>query len=307
MKIEHAPEDMTATVAAETTLAALQAELTRRGQWLPIDPSRPERLTIGAMIANNESGPRRFGYGTIRDYLLGIRVRLADGSEIKAGGKVVKNVAGYDLCKLFVGSRGSLGTILEATFKLRPLPEAEQFVKRNCSSLREAAEVTEKILDSPLTPIVLDLHNLESRSNDSTIQRFNVVLGFAGTREEVDWQLGEVSRLGISQSSNLDHDARFWAMQDSKEARKLSVLPSKVCEAIEQITGRDAHLGGQACATNSVIPFVCRAGNGIIWYRGGNDIVANDSTADSQSRPTKLMQRVKDAYDPKAILPSLPK
>src|SRR5207248_4275632 len=114
------------------------------------------------MLNSNISGPRRFGYGSIREHLLGLKVVLADGRLIHCGGKVVKNVAGYDLCKLFVGSRGSLGVLLEATFKVRPLPEVEQFVGARCDSLSAAAALLEAVRDSELTPVVLDLHNLGS-------------------------------------------------------------------------------------------------------------------------------------------------
>src|SRR5256885_1683779 len=125
----HTPEDMTVTVEAGMTLAALQAELAKRGQWLPVDPPHPKQLTVEALLATNASGPRRFGYGTIRDYVIGIKVVLADGRVVKSGRRGGKNVAGYDLCKLFVGSRGSLGGLAETIFKLRPVPEAERVVQ----------------------------------------------------------------------------------------------------------------------------------------------------------------------------------
>ncbi|HEX4120630.1 MAG TPA: FAD-binding protein, partial [Verrucomicrobiae bacterium] len=99
-RIEHAPSDMTVTVAADVTLAALQEEIARNGQWLPIDPPAPQNVTIERLLAENLSGPRRFGFGTIRDYTLGIAAILADGRLIHSGGKVVKNVAGYDVQKL---------------------------------------------------------------------------------------------------------------------------------------------------------------------------------------------------------------
>jgi len=120
--LEYTPEDMTVSVEAGLTLAQLQTRLAEHNQWLPMDPPGADTLTIGALLAANRSGPRRFGYGTVREHLLGIKVVLADGRVIKAGGKVVKNVAGYDLCKLFVGSHGTLGVIVEATFKVLPRP-----------------------------------------------------------------------------------------------------------------------------------------------------------------------------------------
>ena len=106
--LEYHPEDMTATVEAGMLLADFQKTLRTKGQWLPIDPPGARSLNIGDLLSLDLSGPRRLGYGTIRDYLIGIKVALADGTMIKAGGKVVKNVAGYDLCKLFIGARHSL-------------------------------------------------------------------------------------------------------------------------------------------------------------------------------------------------------
>src|SRR5882724_95326 len=162
--LQHTPEDMTVTVEAGVTLAALQTELQRHRQWLPLDPPHPERLTIGELIDQNPSGPRRFSHGTIRDYLLGITVVLADGTIIHSGGKVVKNVAGYDLGRLIVGAQGSLGVVVEATFKLRPLPELECFTEARCNSLKQAGELIEAVVKSELTPLVLDLHNVAAPS-----------------------------------------------------------------------------------------------------------------------------------------------
>jgi len=160
--LEHTPEDMTVTVEAGATLAALQSALAARGQWLPIDPPHPESLTLAALLDTNASGPRRAGFGTIRDYVIGLRVALADGRLIRSGGKVVKNVAGYDLMKLFIGARGTLGVIVEATFKLLPLPEAEAIVQSRCSTLEGAEKLITAVLDSELTPTVFDLHNIEA-------------------------------------------------------------------------------------------------------------------------------------------------
>ena len=101
------------------TLAGLQEKLAKRGQWLSLDPPWPERATLGGILASNASGPRRHLYGSARDLLIGLTVVMADGSVVRGGGKVVKNVAGYDLPKLFIGSFGTLGVIVEATVKLR--------------------------------------------------------------------------------------------------------------------------------------------------------------------------------------------
>ena len=123
--LEHEPGDLTATAEAGITLDALQAALGTGGQWLPLDPPASATATLGGVLAANAAGPRRQGYGTARDLVIGMRVVAADGQLIRAGGKVVKNVAGYDLVKLYIGSLGTLGIIVDATLKLRPRPETE--------------------------------------------------------------------------------------------------------------------------------------------------------------------------------------
>jgi FAD/FMN-containing dehydrogenase len=286
--VDHGPEDMTATVEAGMTLAAFQSGLASRGQWLPVDPPHPDGLSIGLLLSTNASGPRRFAYGTVRDYVIGMKVVLADGRVIKSGGKVVKNVAGYDLCKLFIGSRGALGVIVEATFKLRPFPEAEQFVQAEFDSLEKADAFVQSILESDLVPAVLDLHNLNasstSRPDAPRSHALTVVLGFAGAREDVEYQLGKAAELGAHSPSNLDHEARFWDSTASGPARRRSVLPSELATTIRGL---------------GEVPFVARAGNGLVCYRGG--------PAEPKSEaPEKLLRRVKDSFDPKHIFPELP-
>jgi glycolate oxidase FAD binding subunit len=278
--VGHAPADMTVTVEAGLALAALQRELAGRGQWLPVDPPAPERLTIRELLEENSSGPRRFGYGTVRDYLIGLKVVLPDGRIISSGGKVVKNVAGYDLAKLFIGSRGTLGIVAEATFKLRPRPDAEKFVQARIGSLEKGRALIESVLDSELVPVVLDLHNL-SASVAPPSGGFTVVLGFAGTAEDVDWQIARSAELGISDPSNLAYEKTFW---DGSPAQRLAVLPSRL---VDELTRLDR------------APFVARAGNGVIYHRAG-------LKASRTELPVKLIRRLKDAFDPKRTLPELP-
>src|SRR5581483_1573581 len=121
--VDHQAGDMTVTVEAGCPLAAVQSVLAGAGQWLPLDPPRPDATTIGGLVAADLSGPLRASQGTVRDLLLGIAVVGADGALVRGGGRVVKNVAGYDLPKLHVGAFGTLGIVVEATFKVRPRPE----------------------------------------------------------------------------------------------------------------------------------------------------------------------------------------
>ena len=120
--LEHAAGDMTATVEAGCTIVALQQTLAEKGQRLALDPLWPNRATVGGVLATNDSGPLRHAFGSLRDLLIGVTVALPDGTLARSGGKVVKNVAGYDLPKLFTGSFGTLGVIVQATFRLHPLP-----------------------------------------------------------------------------------------------------------------------------------------------------------------------------------------
>jgi len=293
--VVHVPQDLTATVAASVALAGLQSALAKARQWLPLDPPNPS-LTLREILDNNESGPRRFGYGTVRDYVIGLKVRLADGRIVKSGGQVVKNVAGYDLQKLFIGSGGTLAVPVEVTFKLRPIPERESFIAQRFVTLHAAGAAIEAVVESELTPVVLDLHRLPERelqpastsTGPSASKRpegrapFAVVLGFDGTEEDVDWQLGLAAKLGFTENASLDHDKSFHA--EARPFRKLSVLPSKLIETLHA-------LGNE--------PFVARAGNGIVYHR------ANVATP-PPNLPTHWLCRVKDTFDPKHILPELP-
>src|SRR5215475_1535048 len=127
--LEYEPADLTATVEAGVALASFNRTASEYRQFIPLDPFGDERSTVGGVIATASSGPLRCAYGTPRDWLIGVAVVAADGRITRAGGKVVKNVAGYDLCKLYAGSFGTLAVIAEASFKLRALPplEAEHF------------------------------------------------------------------------------------------------------------------------------------------------------------------------------------
>ncbi len=270
--IHHTPEDMTATVEAGMSLADFQALLRARGQWLPIDPPFAESLSIGALLAANPSGPRRFGHGTIREHLIGIRVALADGRLIKAGGNVVKNVAGYDLCKLFVGSRGALGCIVEATFKLRPLPESERFLKTSAESLSRAGELIGRILDARLNPTVLDAAGKRGSAPE-------IIVGFDGSVRETDWQTERAASLGISTPADLSHDPDFWSAPGAVSS--VSTLPSRLPKTLGDL---DADV------------FVARAGAGQICFRGG-------TPPPPPRLPSTLLKRLKEAYDPSGILP----
>jgi glycolate oxidase FAD binding subunit len=154
--IEHAVGDLTVTVEAGMGFAELQAILAKAGQFLAIDPLHPEQATIGGIVATGDAGSLRQRYHSVRDMLLGISFVRADGQMAKAGGRVVKNVAGYDLMKLFTGSYGTLGILTQVTFRVYPLPAASEtlVLLGSASAIAQAAQT---LLSSALTPTHADL------------------------------------------------------------------------------------------------------------------------------------------------------
>ncbi|MEE2638128.1 MAG: FAD-binding oxidoreductase [Acidobacteriota bacterium] len=153
----HRHGDLTATVQAGATLAATNAELARHRQWLPLDPPAHEHATIGGIVATNDSGPRRQRHGAPRDLIIGMTLARADGVLAKSGGIVVKNVAGYDLSRLFTGSFGCLGVILTATFKLAPVADASRSVRVSYADATQCATYANRLLDLASTPTAMEV------------------------------------------------------------------------------------------------------------------------------------------------------
>jgi len=272
--VDHQPADMTATVEAGCTLARLQAALAPARQWLPLDPAHPEQITIGHLLAWNLNGPRRLGCGTIRDYLIGITVALPTGQLIKAGGKVVKNVAGYDLCKLFVGARDTLGIIVEATFKLRPMPETEQIFAAQFDGFRELEKACQRLDSLRCDPVVLDAYRFAPEGP------INLAIAFAGAQEDVAGQVTRAVTVVPLAPSSLEYDAAFRNRPGAVTTG--SVLPSQAVGVLEK---------------SGAAEFLARLGNGSLHLRGGS--------APPPPRPPQfLMDRLKAAYDPAGILPA---
>lgn len=272
--VEHVPEDMTATVEAGMTLVDFQQHLAKAGQWLPLDPPNPESVTIGDLLAKNLNGPRRFGCGTVRDWLIGMTVVLPDGRLVKNGGKVVKNVAGFDLCRLFIGAQNTLGVIVEATFKLQPLPEAEAHLAKRFDALGQAEECLGHIWNSDLQPNVLDLH----RMDDGPL---TMVVSVAGPSADVTAQSDQLMALGFEAGATLDYDAKYRSRTNTSK----SVAPGKLIGTLGQLSETD---------------FVARAGNGLIYFEG--------ESSGGEERSAELVElelRLKREFDPENKMPKL--
>jgi glycolate oxidase FAD binding subunit len=162
--VEHDDANLTATAQAGMTVAAVQSALRQRAQFALLETARPERATLGGVVASNLNGYRRTAYRSLRDLVIGMRVVTGNGEIVKAGGKVVKNVAGYDMCKLFVGSLGTLGVITEITARVEPVPEAEATLLLGPAvgespGAGGVAEIAGALTGSPLLPTAIALIN----------------------------------------------------------------------------------------------------------------------------------------------------
>jgi glycolate oxidase subunit GlcD len=190
--IAHEPADLVATVEAGITLREFQRRLAEARQWLPVDPPDEATATIGSIVATAAAGPHSFGYGPLRSFVIGLRAVLADGRRIKAGGKVVKNVAGYDLCKLFTGSYGTLGVITEVTFKLRPLPaETRTIVASGARGIllaagKQIAANSSAVAVEIVSPILAKDLGLSTNDNESAL-----LVRFAGSSRAVVTQTAQ--------------------------------------------------------------------------------------------------------------------
>jgi len=273
--LEHEPGDLTATAEAGMTFEAFQSALGRRGQWLSLDPPQAARATLGGILASDASGPRRHLYGTARDLLIGLTMVLADGSIVRGGGKVVKNVAGYDLPKLAIGSLGTLGVIVEATVKLRPRPDADRLVIARFATIKDAGLAARAIMASDLIPSALDLVDAEALRalhGDGASGGAALLAGVDGIAEQVEWQCAELLRLlkdgrltGSRVLDGADRDEAWQALGEMAErafadvtaGMKWGVLPTQVSELMER-GGAIARQSGLRAA------FSAHAGLGIV-------------------------------------------
>ncbi|WZP05930.1 FAD-binding oxidoreductase [Cytobacillus pseudoceanisediminis] len=214
--VEHTPGDMTVTVRSGTRFKDLQDYLAKHNQKISLDPFWPENATIGGIIAANESGPKRLGYGSARDAVIGLRTVYPDGKVIRSGGRVVKNVAGYDMNKLFIGSMGTLGVISEITLKLRPIPKCESLVLVSfpAGNLEDIKAFAVKVLDSMIEPVSLELLNPALSDGLSGINSYTIAMSFEDVESSVRYQeifvgnmLPKDAKLSISSKEKAD---LFW-------------------------------------------------------------------------------------------------
>ncbi|HEX5854660.1 MAG TPA: FAD-binding oxidoreductase, partial [Thermoanaerobaculia bacterium] len=235
--VEHAPSDQIIVVEAGITLAALQRAVAAHGQRLALDPPLPERCTIGGLLATNGFGPRRTRYGSLRDLIIGVTLVRADGVPAKGGGKVVKNVAGFDLPKMMVGSLGTLGLVATATFRLHPLPETDVTLVAPGRTARGVRELVSAMRGAQIEPSAVAALSVEKGLELGI--RFE---GFAaGVKEQVERTLA----LAAKNAAACDVPdgaaaAAYWARHDAARTAgplraKVAMLPSAFEEFFERV------------------------------------------------------------------------
>lgn len=245
--IEHAVGDLTVTVEPGIKYAELQATLAKTGQFLAIDPAYPETATLGGIIATADTGSLRQRYRGVRDMLLGISLVRSDGKIAKAGGRVVKNVAGYDLMKLFTGSYGTLGIISQVTLRVYPIQEASGTVVL-VGEREHIAKATQTLLSSALTPVAVELlstnlvKELDLGKAVGLIVRFQTVIG--SVEEQLQKLLEVGNSLGLNCIRYCDYEVELWnklkqkiwhSHRKTEIICKIGVMPNQAVETLNQV------------------------------------------------------------------------
>lgn len=226
--VEHSAGDMILSVKAGTTLADIQRTLAESGQFLPLDAANEDEATIGGIIAANVSGPKRLRYGSARDLVTGLRVVHANGRAMRSGAKVVKNVAGYDMNKLYIGSMGTLGVITELHLKCRPIPECESvMLLGNGAGIEPLDKFSRHLLDSKMEPVALEIVNPALSRKLGGDEAFRLVVSFEDTATSVEqqeqWVYQHAKSLRVCESEK-DMQAETWWKRFNQTDRRLVTL-----------------------------------------------------------------------------------
>lgn len=257
--LEYEPADLTCRVEAGMRLADLQATLAAEGQRLPLDPPHPERATVGGMLAANTSGLSRARYGTVRDWVIGIAVAYPSGKVARAGGKVVKNVAGYDLMKLHIGALGTLGVIAEANLKVQAKPESMATLLGHFEAPAPAIEAGLRLARQYLAPasaIVVDRTALWA-CGFTADWRWTLALKLEGYRREVDAAKDVAARVireigGRTEGQDIPvgfwEAARDWSAPAEDAVLLRAIVPMKGVAAMMAALPSDGQVMAQPAA-----------------------------------------------------------
>lgn len=301
---DHSWQDLTATVRAGSTWAEMQRILAQHRQMVALDPLWPDRATVGGVIATNDSGALRLKYGSLRDLVIGMTIVLADGTIARSGGKVVKNVAGYDLHKLMIGAFGTLAVVTEVTFRLHAIPRSTHVWSFESADAVAWGDVLLKILDSQLSVRAMQLRASAALcALDVELASIDEVM-----REQLNW-LNSLAA-GASLPSGAVFGARERLFADDGLVVKVTMLPSAIARFSAEVVG----LGGEAVTQASGImtarltdasavqrlrDLIALEGAGAVTVlRGAEGLGVLPSAGDA----SPLMRDIKRQFDPKATL-----
>jgi len=324
--VEHVPGDQVVRVQSGIRFGDLQERLAGSDQMLGVDPPEAgDGATVGGIVATNSSGPRRYRYGTIRDLIIGITVVLADGTVAKAGGKVVKNVAGYDLSKLFTGSLGTLGVIAECNFRLHPRPETARTVAVELPDTASAGAASQAILHAQIVPSAVELlWTDETRLLTVLIE--GIPSGVEAQAEATYHILGPFGEVRtLSDDDNVEPSSPPGAGND-EVAVKISAPPAELAGVLDSTLGASSRLGVTPRITGHAgigVTYVGLSGGdeearaGVveelreIWLRRGGSVIVREASPAFKERVEAwgpigtrldLTRRVKEKFDPRGIL-----
>ena len=322
--VAHEPDDMTVVAEAGLTVGELNAAMAHARQRLPVDPCEPERTTLGALIGASHSGPLRLSEGTSRDLLIGIRFVGHGGRQIHGGGRVVKNVAGYDLMKVMGGSFGTLGIITEATFKVRPLPPQYNIAIMHYDRSDEAFAAARVLNDAlPLSHLEILSPTLAAEFEQ---REFLLVAGFSGSLPEIAHQAEKIHELVVDRVAILDGDDALKKYQHLRDidfhsrplSAQIAVAPARLAATLDGCGSEfSAHAGvGVAqifltdeCSLQSARNTIARWREVAHSARGHLRVIAANSATAGEleffDRPNEgaltIMRRLKAAFDTAGI------
>ncbi len=335
--VDYPADDMTITVEAGTTIAKLVRRLAVKRQRLPVDVPHADRATVGGAVAANSSGPRRYALGTLRDYVIGLRAADGRGTPFSGGGRVVKNAAGYNLCRLMVGSLGTLGVVTEITLMVRPMIETSAMLTCTVADFEAAEELLAALVQTKTAPVAIELlagsagkdaPGLASADDGGAAR---LLVGFEGSRMEVDWMLEQLGRewqsAGVASATTIGAAMvdGLWAwLTDFPAQIQINALPSVTTGLIEQVLEADPQASILAHAGNGVIraglsprgpketavlirerlrPVVDDAGGRmtVLTYGDGLELTADDVWG-RPGEGAAVSRAIKDRFDPAGIL-----
>lgn len=323
--VAHEPDDMTVVAEAGLTVGELNSAAASAHQRLPVDPCDLDRTTLGSLIGASHSGPLRLSEGTSRDLLIGIRFVGHGGRQVHGGGRVVKNVAGYDLMKVMGGSFGTLGIITEATFKVRPVP-----ARYNLAIMRyehaDVAFVAARILNDAIPLSHLEILSPALAEQFEAAGKFLLVAGFSGSSQEISYQAGKIRDLVGGRAEVLHDDDALKKYQLLRDidfysrplSAQIAVAPARLANALDACRSEfRAHAGSgvaqiflaDECSSHSSRGAVARWREAAHSARGNLRVIAAAPAVRQELRffdtpndgELTLMRRLKAAFDPAGI------